>query len=63
MYLFLKADATVSVFMIILYTYPVSLTLFLCISLHVLAYICILPGVMCYISALTGYKIKKALYK
>ena len=31
MYLFLKADATVSIFMIILYTYLVSLTLFLCI--------------------------------
>ena len=30
MYLFLKADATVSIFMIIMYTYLVSLTLFLC---------------------------------
>ena len=52
MYLFLKADATVSIFMIIMYTYLVSLTLVLfnyficiCIGLH----ICILPGVMCYI--------------
>ena len=31
MHLFLKADATVSIFMIIFYTYLVSLTLFLCI--------------------------------
>ena len=31
MYLFLKADATVSIFMIIMYTYLVPLTLFLCI--------------------------------
>ena len=31
MYLFLKADATVSIFMIIMYTYLVSLILFLCI--------------------------------
>ena len=31
MYLFLKADATVSISMVILYTYLVSLTLFLCI--------------------------------
>ena len=31
MYLFLKADATLSICMIILYTYLVSLTLFLCI--------------------------------
>ena len=31
MYLFLKADATVSIFMIIMYTYVVSLTLFICI--------------------------------
>ena len=31
MCLFLKADATVSIYMIILYTYLVSLTLILCI--------------------------------
>ena len=31
MYLFLKADATVSIFTIIMYTYVVSLALFLCI--------------------------------
>ena len=31
MYLFLKADATVSIFMIILYIYLVALALFLCI--------------------------------
>ena len=31
MYLFLKADATVSIIMIILYTYLASLTLFLSI--------------------------------
>ena len=31
MYLFLKADATVSIFMIILYAYLVSLTLIICI--------------------------------
>ena len=31
MYLFLKAYATVSIFMIIKYTYLVSITLFLCI--------------------------------
>ena len=33
MYWFLKADATVSIFMIIMYTNLVSLTLFLCIYL------------------------------
>ena len=49
MHLFLKADVTVSIFMIILYTYLVSLTLFLCIHLHVFAYLCNLPGDMCYI--------------
>ena len=38
MYLFLKADATVSLFMIIMYTYLVSLTLFLCIYF---TYICL----------------------
>ena len=48
MYLSLKADATVSIFMIIMYTYLVSLTFYASI-LHVFSYICILPGVMCYI--------------
>ena len=37
MYLFLKADATVSIFMKIMFTYLVSLTLFLCINFR---YIC-----------------------
>ena len=46
MYLFLKA-VSISIFMIIIYTYLVSLTLFLCIILYVFSYICILPGVMC----------------
>ena len=32
MYLFLKAKATVSIFMIIMYTYLVPLTLLLCIN-------------------------------